>query len=139
MEDGATARPRVILRRCDSYDVDVLTGIIRESVQDLGCRIRGRVFLKPNVVTANRKYIHDSYTHPSVTEAMVRVVRESSPEDLCIGESGGYGIPTRMFLKESGYSAMARRLGVKLVDLNEHRLVRVQLQKARRQPFDIGQ
>lgn len=128
--DANDKRPTVILRRCDAYSVDTLSAIVRESMADLGLHARGRVFIKPNVVTANRRYIHHSFTDPAVVEAMVGVVRESAHDDLCIGESGGYGIPTRMFLRESGYHAMARRLGVRLVDLNEHGLVKVALHKA---------
>jgi uncharacterized protein (DUF362 family) len=48
---------------------------------------------------------------------------------VVVGESGGYGIPSRLFFSESGYTAMAHRVGVDLVDLNEHRTVRVPLKK----------
>ena len=124
-------RPRVILRKCPAYDVDRIAGIIHESAQTLGIRIAGKVFLKPNVVTANRRYIHNSYTHPDVTEAMVRVLRQDyEPEAVCIGESGGYGIPSRLFFKESGYMALAKRIGIDLYDLNEHRLAKVKLARA---------
>ena len=88
------ARPRsyrVILRACDTPDPDKIAGIVSESLQDLGVAPRGKVLIKPNVVTANRAYIHNSYTHPSVVEAMVRVLRESAPEKITIGESGGFG------------------------------------------------
>ncbi len=124
-------RPRVILRRCPDYKVDRISGIIRESMQALDCRVAGDVFLKPNVVTANRRYIHNSYTHPDVTEAMVNVLRQAyAPESLCIGESGGYGIPSRLFFKESGYMDLANRIGIDLYDLNEHKLVKVKLARA---------
>lgn len=124
-------KPRVILRKCPDYDTDRILGIMRESVTDLGTEIKGRVFIKPNVVTANRRYIHDSYTHPSVTAAMIRLVKEKNPQDLVVGESGGYGIPTRLFLKESGYMDMCREEGARLVDLNEHPLVKKTLSRAR--------
>ncbi len=121
-------RPRVILRRCPDYDVDRISGIIQESMQMLACRVAGDVFLKPNVVTANRRYIHNSYTHPDVTEAMVNVLRQAyAPESLCVGESGGYGIPSRLFFKESGYMDLAKRIGIDLYDLNEHKQVKVKL------------
>ena len=124
-------RPQVILRKCADYDVDRIAGIVHESAQALGIRIAGKVFLKPNVVTANRRYIHNSYTHPDVTEAMVQVLRQGyTPESICIGESGGYGIPSRLFFKESGYMALAKRIGIDLYDLNEHRVVKVKLARA---------
>lgn len=124
-------RPRVILRKCPDYDPDRIRGIMEESVADLGTEIRGKVFLKPNVVTANRRYIHDSFTHPAVTAAMIRLVKARSPESLVVGESGGFGIPTRLFFKESGYTAMCREEDARLVDLNEHPLVPKTLSRAR--------
>ncbi len=122
-------KPKVILRNCPDYEIDKLAGLISEGIADLGCQIKGKVFIKPNVVTANRRYIHHSYTQPAVVEAMVTVLRRHALESICIGESGGYGIPSRMFLKESGYYEMARKLGVRLIDLNEHALVDVALAK----------
>ena len=84
-------KPKVILRRCEEYQPDLIAGVMREMLRDLAIPVRGRVFIKPNIVTANRAYIHNSYTHPSVVEAMVRVLRESAPEKITIGESGGFG------------------------------------------------
>jgi uncharacterized protein (DUF362 family) len=122
-------KPRVILRSCDSYNVDVISNIIRESISDLDCRIKGKVFVKPNVVTANIRYIHHSYTNPSVVEAALRVLKEFNVEGITVGESGGYGTPSRLFLKEAGYYEMAKRTGVNVIDLNEHALVKVPLEK----------
>ncbi len=122
-------RPRVILRCCESYDVALIADIIRSSIEELDLKIQGKVFVKPNIVTANKRYIQHSFTHPAVTEAMIRVLDSHAVEDICIGESGAYGIPSRLFFKESGYVDMAARLGVRLVDLNEHAMDTVSLQK----------
>jgi uncharacterized protein (DUF362 family) len=113
-------KPRVILRRCDEYDTDLIAGIIRESVFDLKIDISGKIFIKPNVVSANRQYIHHSYTNPKVVEAMVKVLKEKGLTDITAGESGGYGVPSRLFFKESGYFDLAERAGFKLVDLNRN-------------------
>ncbi len=122
-------KPRVILRNCNEYNVDVISNIIRESISDLDCQIKGKVFVKPNVVTANKRYIHHSYTNPSVVEAAVKVLKESGPERITVGESGGYGTPTRLFFKEAGYYEMAKRAGTHVIDLNEHGMVKVPLEK----------
>jgi uncharacterized protein (DUF362 family) len=122
-------KPRVILRNCSTYQVDEISAIIRESVSDLDCQIKGKVFVKPNVVTANKRYIRDSYTHPAVVEAAVQVMKESDPRTIIVGESGGYGTPSRMFFKEAGYYEMAKRAGVDVIDLNEHALEKVPLEK----------
>ena len=125
----SSVKPRVILRKCDDYSVDRITGILRESTGDLGHDIKGRVFIKPNVVSANRGYIHNSYTQPAVVESMVGVLRGLNVNDIIIGESGGYGIPSRLFLKEAGYFEMSKRLKVPVVDMNEFPSTKIQLLK----------
>ncbi len=122
-------KPRVILRACKDYSVDEISGILRESVFDLKPAIRGKIFIKPNVVTANRRYIHNSYTNPAVVEAMVQVLRERGCNEITVGESGGYGIPSRLFFKESGFAEMGKRIGVPVIDINEHPLEKVTLAK----------
>ncbi len=126
-------KPRnVILRRCDAYDADRLTIIIREAMEEIGAVPGGRILIKPNVVTANRGYIHHAYTEPRVVEAMVRVLRQGggSPR-VTVGESGGIAIPTRMFFSASGYYRMGRRLGVPVVDFNEEQTREVPLHRGR--------
>ncbi len=122
-------KPRVILRSCDDYGLDEISGIIRESLTDLSCRIQGNVFVKPNVVSAHKKYIRHSYTHPVVVEAMIRILKEFSPNSISIGESSGYGMPTRLNLKAAGYVDMAARLKVDLFDLDERAMETVDLKK----------
>ena len=129
--EPAVKRPRVILRSCPDYQQDRISAILKEAVGDLDLRIAGRVFIKPNVVTANRKYIHHSYTHPAVVAAMAEIVKAGTITSLTIGESGGYGIPSRLFLRESGYLDMARKIGVNLVDMNVHPVVPTELSRAR--------
>lgn len=124
-----TTKPRVILRQCEDYSVDRMTCIIRESITDLGHEIKGKVFIKPNVVSANKEYIHNSYTQPAVVESMVSVLRERDINNIIIGESGGYGIPSRLFLKEAGYLDMAKRINVPVLDMNEYPSTKIQLKK----------
>ena len=122
-------KPRVILRRCDTYDSDAISGVLKEALSDLKTAVKGRIFIKPNVVSANRQYIHNSYTHPSVVEGMIKALRAMNAGSVTVGESGGYGIPSRLFLKEAGYFDLAQRTGVPVIDLNEHALVKVRLKK----------
>ncbi len=125
-------KPRVILRSCPDYDAASIKEIVRESMAALGKNLRldGKVFMKPNVVSANRGYIHDSYTNPAVVEAVASLVKEHGPSRLTIGESGGYGIPSRLFLKEAGYFELGKRVGAEVIDINEHELIRVSLKRA---------
>jgi uncharacterized protein (DUF362 family) len=105
--------------------------IVRECFTELGIQPRGRVLIKPNVVTANRAYIHHSYTHPGVTEGLIRELKDNkNVTQITIGESSGFGIPPGLFMHEAGYDKLARRLKVKLVDFNEDRSTWVDLKKA---------
>jgi len=124
---------KVILRRCDEYEPSVIQGIIKEAMEELGEKPRGKILIKPNIVTANKQYIFDAYTHRDMMEAMVKVLRESygAGDSITIGESGGIGLPTRMFFAESDYDKLAKRLNVPLVDLNEEELRTVSLKKAK--------
>jgi uncharacterized protein (DUF362 family) len=124
------AAPRVILRRCETPDPARVHAIVRECFEELGVRPSGRVLIKPNVVTANRVYIHHSYTHPGVIEGIVSTLREGGVSDITVGESSGIGIPPGLFLHEAGYDALARRIGVRLVDFNQDAATWVDLKRA---------
>ncbi len=122
---------KVFLRRCDTTDPATVRGIVSECFNELGFIPKGRVLIKPNVVTANRGYIHHSFTHPGVIEGAIRVIKESGEATgITIGESSGFGIPPGLFLHEAGYDRLAKRLGVKLVDYNEDSSQWVTLRKA---------
>ena len=122
-------KKKVILRRCETYDEDVISGIIEESFDDLGIKPKGKTLIKPNVVTANKAYIFDSYTHPVAIGSAIDALRTLGTSDIIVGESGGYGIPSRLFLKESGYYKMGKEKGVKVVDFNEEKSYKVPLKK----------
>lgn len=125
------AKPKVILRRCCAPEPGRVQAIIRECFQELGAKPHGRVLIKPNVVTANKDYIHHSFTHPGVTEGLIALLREMpAVTDITIGESSGFGIPPGLFAHEAGYDALARRLKVRLVDFNEDRSTWVDLKRA---------
>ncbi|MBI5119126.1 DUF362 domain-containing protein [Candidatus Poribacteria bacterium] len=126
------AKRKVIIRRCEEYDQLLIKQIIREGIEELGEKPKGRILIKPNVVTANTQYIHHSYTAPQVVKAMVNVLRETSTDcEIALGESGAIGMPTRLFFADSGYSEMAKELGVPLRNFNEEKTVEVKLSRAK--------
>jgi uncharacterized protein (DUF362 family) len=113
---------RVILRRCDSYDVAAIERIVEQAIDDLGERPHGKILVKPNVVCST-PVVRSAHTHTAVVEAAVNVPRRrAAGSEIGIGESGGMAIPTRLFFYHAGYSAMAKRLGVPLRDFNEERV-----------------
>jgi len=129
----ATPRERrVIIRKCGSYDKDRIQAIISEGIKELGLNPAGKILIKPNIVTANKDYIHHSYTEPTMIDAMVTSLREDFGQNqMTIGESGGIGMPSRMFFAESGMREMADRIKVPLVDFNEEQVKEVTLARGK--------
>ena len=127
-----SGRRRVIIRQCGTYDRDKIKTIIHEGIRELGLEPSGNILIKPNIVTANKGYIHHSFTDPAMLDAMVGCLREDhNQEKITIGESGGIGMPSRLFFAESGIKELAGRLNVPLVDFNEEQVKQVSLSKAK--------
>lgn len=123
---------KVIIKKCDTYDHKTIKKIIRDGIEELGQKPSGNILIKPNIVTANKEYIHHSYTEPAMLDAMVDCLRSDlNSEKITIGESGGIGIPSRMFFAESGIKTLADKLNVPLVDFNEEQAKEVVLEKAK--------
>lgn len=131
MKIGSGER-RVIIRKCETYDGETIKKIIKEGIEELGLRPAGKILIKPNIVTANKDYIHHSYTEPAMLGAMVGCLRNSfGQEEITIGESGGIGIPSRMFFAESGIKTLADKLKIPLVDFNEEQVKTIPLERAK--------
>ncbi len=123
---------KVIIRKCDTYDHETIQDIIKDGIRELGQRPKGKILIKPNIVTANKEYIHHSYTEPTMLGAMVDCLENDfNQERITIGESGGIGMPSRMFFAESGIKALTDKLNVPLVDFNEEQAKKVTLEKAK--------
>ncbi|MCD6570721.1 MAG: DUF362 domain-containing protein [Deltaproteobacteria bacterium] len=123
-------KPWVLLRSVKDYDPTKLKEVVEEGFELLGKRPSEKVLIKPNVVFANKRYSNHAYTNPELVGAVVDTLRSSGVPEVTIGESGGYGLPTRMLLKESGYYEMGKAHNVPVVDFNEDRYVKVKLEKA---------
>ena len=116
-----TARPRVILRRCPTYDVERIRTIIREGLEELDLRPRGRTLIKPNVV-ASGPLFKDAYTRPEFVEGVIRGLRDRDDgrmSELAVGERCGITLPTRVAFEGAEYYPMFRRTGVKHYHFDE--------------------
>lgn len=60
---NAMDKPKVIIRRCESYDVQKIRRIIREGLEELDLRPAGRTLIKPNVVASGELFPH-AHTRP---------------------------------------------------------------------------
>ena len=85
------AHPTVILRVCDSYDPQRIRQIVREGLEELNLRPRGRTLLKPNLV-ASGPLFENAYTRPEFTEGVLLALRDRQTgplEELAVGERCG--------------------------------------------------
>lgn len=124
------SRPRVIIRRCQSYDADLIRRIVREGLEELDLRPHGRTLIKPNVVASGEVFPH-AYTRPEFVEGVIGALRDADSgrriTELAVGERCGITIPTRMAFEGAGYYPMFRRTGVKHYHFEETPQVEIQL------------
>jgi uncharacterized protein (DUF362 family) len=110
------ARPHVILRHCESYDVERIRSIVRDGLRELGLLPHGRTLVKPNLVAAGDQFPH-AFTRPELGEGVLLALRDVGGDrmsELAVGERCGITIPTRLVFAESGWdAALARVKGVK--------------------------
>ncbi len=118
---------KVIIRNCPDYDdVDLIRGIVREGMEELGIKPAGKVLLKPNIVFAHKRYSHHAYTHPNVMEALLDVLA-ARPEvqRVTIGERTSVYMPTRFNFLQAGYGRLRKKPKVRVSFFDEEPLVEV--------------
>jgi uncharacterized protein (DUF362 family) len=108
--------PHVIIRHCDAYDPERIRVIVREAMEVLDLRPRGRTLLKPNIVLAGENY-ENAHTRPELVEGVLKALQDRDTDkqmtELAVGERCGITVPTRHAFVQSGMEAMVKRLGVK--------------------------
>ena len=121
------SRPRVIIRRCPTYDVERIRTIVREGLEELDLRPHGRTLIKPNVVSAGAQFQH-AYTRPEFVEGVIGALRDRDDgrvQELAVGERCGITLPTRYAFDEAGYYPMLKRTGVKHYHFEEEPQVEI--------------
>ncbi len=125
-------KPVVILRRAPAYDPAAIGRIIREGLEELNLasRVKGRVTIKPNVVMAHPKVTPSAFTRPEFLEGLIRALKSSAGlEEITVAEKCGAAIPTSRMLRRAGYYKLKRKLGVKLVPIEEGKRKTIALKK----------
>jgi len=111
--------PKVQIRRVESYDPDLLLEAVNgflKTVRNPKLHRNKRVLLKPNTLGAYppEKAVT---THPAVLEALIRYFIGKGKE-VWIGDSPGGTTPVEQVWEVCGYTDLARRYPVKLVNLS---------------------
>src|SRR5271165_282064 len=121
------SRPRVIIRRCPSYEVEQIRTIVREGLEELDLRPHGRTLIKPNVVASGPTF-KDAFTRHEFIEGVIGALRDRDDgrvTELAVGERCGITIPTRYAFDGAGYYPMFKRVGVKHYHFEEEPQVEI--------------
>jgi uncharacterized protein (DUF362 family) len=109
---------QVALVRCPDYCPETLAAAVRTGWRlSRPPDVRGRrVVIKPNVVDASPdRPIH---TDPQLVEALVLHLRGLGAREIILAEGASHNRDSEWVFRQSGYEALAKRQGVRLVDLN---------------------
>ncbi len=129
MTESRNPRPRVIIRHCESYDPERIRTLVREGMEALDLRPRGRTLVKPNLVATGDLFRH-AFTRPEFMEGVLRALQDRDSGDmseLAVGERCGITVPTRAAYSGADYLPMMRRVGVKHYCFEEEKQVEIPL------------
>lgn len=129
-----TANPTVILRHCAAYDPQRIRTIVREGLDTLGLRPRGRTLVKPNVVSSGPLFKH-AHTRPEFIEGVLGALRDrdqGAMTELAVGERCGITIPTRRAFAGAGFDEMFERTNTKRYCFEEEPQVEIRYEHAGR-------
>jgi len=109
----------VYLSRQRRYDVTEIRAQLERALELIGEEPRGeRAVIKPNLVN-QYGHVHNTTTHAVVVEAIHDALRDRGFRQIVIADGPSINRPVAEVFENSGMTALARRLGVELVDLNQ--------------------
>jgi len=122
-------RQKVLIMRCDDYDPEKISGIIKEGMEELCIKPSGRILLKPNVVIAHPEIFPHAFTRAEFLDGVIKATKErvDKVEELAVGERSGITIPTRFTFKNAGYQDVIKKHKIKAYYFDEVRQVPVEL------------
>ena len=115
---------KVIVRRCEVYDSDIIKSLIDSilSIMPFSLSSGSRVLIKPNLL-AIRTPEEAVTTHPSVTQAIAELCIDYSCS-VSIGDSPGFGSTERV-LKSSGIMDVVNKLDLDVSSFNSRYIKRI--------------
>ena len=122
---------KVIIRRCNEYDPDLISKIIKEGMEELGVKPQGNVLLKPNTVIAHQEIFPYAFTRKEFLDGALDATRRvaSNIKEISVGERCGITIPTRFCFKNAGYPEVIKKHKAKTYYFDEEKSVPVKLTK----------
>lgn len=134
-------KSRVVILGCESYDSQLVYEKLKTAIDLLGgidhfVNREEKILLKPNLLRGRNPEAAVT-THPSVFEAMIRLLKEREMDDLVYGDSPGFGSPSGAS-KESGLAPVAEKYKIPLLDFSHGTSVDFFLGTSTKR-FDIAQ
>jgi uncharacterized protein (DUF362 family) len=122
-------KQKVLIMRCDGYDPDRITGIVKEGMTELGVIPTGRILLKPNVVLAHPQIFPNAYTRAEFVDGVLAAVktRAMNFKEIALGERSGITVPTRYNFANAGYPEIITKHGAKTYYFDESKQVTAEL------------
>lgn len=115
--------------RCNTYDPNKISSIIKEGIEELGVQPSGRTMLKPNVVIAHKKFFPHAFTRSEFLDGVLSGIKYHSQKisELSVGERTGLTIPTRYGFKQAGYLPVIKKHKAKTYYFDEEKHIPVPL------------
>jgi uncharacterized protein (DUF362 family) len=125
-----TGKHQVIIMRCDAYDPEKISAIVKAGMERLGVIPSGRILLKPNVVIAHPDVFPYAFTRKEFLEGVILATKAQARDakEIAVGERSGITIPTRFNFDNAGYPEVIKRHGIKTYYFDETRQERFTLQ-----------
>lgn len=122
-------KEKVLIVRCRDYDPEMIAGLVREGMEELGLVPEGRVLLKPNVVIAHPRLFPHAFTRKEFLDGVLGAVkaRAKGLKDLAVGERSGITMPTRWLFRNAGYPPVLRKHQARACYFDEEPQIPVQL------------
>jgi len=120
---------KVMIMRCEDYDSEKISGIIKEGMEELDIRPTGRILLKPNVVIAHPEVFPHAFTRKEFLDGVISATKEKAENirEVAVGERSGITLPTRWNFKNAGYPEVLKKHRVKAYYFDEVKQVPMEL------------
>mgnify|MGYP002153793220 CR=1 FL=1 len=121
----------VLLKEVIGYDYHKIREAIQQGMKHFGARPKGRVFVKPNVIFAHKRYGTTGFTNVVFLRALLEELSgRIEVERITLGEHCAVTVPTRYAFSEAGYMPLKKIPKVRFDYIEEAPKIFVDLKKA---------
>ena len=123
-------KQKVLIMKCDAYDPDKISGIIKEGMEELDIKPAGKILLKPNVVIAHPDTFPNAFTRKEFLDGTISAVKSRAVDakEIAVGERSGITLPTRWTFRNAGYPKVLKKHKVKAYYFDEVKQVPVKIE-----------